>query len=94
MLIAEIEPNNHDRYAVAVKKNGEIIGHLSRQNSGGLSTTIFFFLRADDTARCRVIVTGHPTNLGDKLGQKVPCVLRLTGNKEYLKVLMDNIESL
>ena len=73
-LNVEIEPSNvHDRFAVAVKKDKKIIGHLPRDNRH----LIFFFIQEETTAKCIATVTGPSVNLGDKLGQKVPCKLRL-----------------
>ena len=54
-------------------------------------TTIFFFLRADSTARFIATVTGQPFNLGHLLGQKVPCKLRLSGRKKYMNILEKNL---
>ena len=89
ILIAEKQPDNkYDPYAVAVKKEGVVIGHLPRDERH----VIFFFLQTDYTAKCIATITGNPVNLGDKLGQKVPCRLRLSGRKEYIEVLKGNIE--
>ena len=94
-LRAMMEPNNiEDDYAVCVKKNELVVGHLERGHSGRFAQTIFFFLRADSTARCDAIITGPPINLGDMLGQKVPCLLRITGKKEYVRVLETTINQL
>ena len=89
-LYAEMEPNNvHDPYAVSVKKENQVVGHIER--GVRFAKTIFFFLRADETAQCVVTIEGKPTNLGDKLGQKVPCSLRLTGQTKFIKVLKSNL---
>ena len=89
-LLVKMEPKNrHDRYAVSVQKDRQIVGHIERGE--GFAQTIFFFLRADETARCVATINGKPTNLGDSLGQKIPCSLRLTGKKQFVKVLKDNL---
>ena len=75
-LVCEMEPSNpEDAYAVCVKKNDSLVGHLEIGISRRFSQTIFFFLRADKTASCCVIIMGRPVNLGDEKGQKVPCQL-------------------
>ena len=94
-LPAVMEPTNYDDdHAVCVKKDGAIVGHLERGESGRFAQTIFFFLRADSTARCIATVTGQPVNLGDLLGQKVPCKLRLSGRKEYVNILDATLKNL
>ena len=83
-LTVENEPYNvQDRFAVAVKKNDKVIGHLPRDDRH----LIFFFLQEDITGKCIATVTGKPVNLGDKLGQKVPCKLRVSGREEYFNAL-------
>ncbi len=83
--------NAADKYAVSIKKREQIVGHVERGITGKFAQTIFFFLRADKTARCIATVTGEPLNEGDKLGQKIPCRLHLTGKKDYLRILKDNL---
>ena len=83
-LTLENEPRNiQDQFAVAVKKGEKIIGHLPRDDRH----LIYFFLQEDITGKCIATVTGKPVNLGDKLGQKVPCKLRISGQKEYVNAL-------
>ena len=102
--------NYDDDHAVCVKKdsaiylfhvfrqtlrfNVTIVGHLERGESGRFAQTIFFFLRADSTASCNATVTGQPVNLGDLLGKKVPCKLRLSGRKDYVNVLDATLKNL
>ena len=75
-LCGEREPSNvEDQYAVCVKRNGRIVGHID------LLQSYSFFLRADQTACCEVIVTGQPLNLGDMQGQKVLCMIRFKGRE-------------
>ena len=95
-LRAEREPDNdEDKYAVCVKNGSErIVGHLQRGASGRFARTVFFFLRADTTARCVVTITGKPVNLGDNLGVKVPCMIRFTGRPSYLQVLETQLETM
>ena len=81
--------DDHDPFAVSVMKENQVFGHLER--GVRFAQTIFYFLRADETAQCVVTITGKPTNLGDKLGQKVPCSLRLTGQTKFIKVLKSHL---
>ena len=84
-----------DKYAVAVKKDGKIIGHLPLRKNGKFAKRIFHFLRGDIT------VTGKAVNLADDDddddgdddddddddGIKVPCVLRFSGQKSMVEIL-------
>ena len=48
-LSCEIEPENPmDKYAVYVKNENKIAGHLPLEKSGKFAKTIFHFLRADE----------------------------------------------
>ena len=48
-LSTEREPGNLvDKYAVCVKKNNEIVGHLQLGKDGKFAKTVFYFLRADE----------------------------------------------
>ena len=83
------EPTNvHDRYAVAVVKDGQIIGHLPRK----LSKICSLFLRRGGTIVCTVI--GHRRYSSDlpQGGLEIPCTLILKAEpKEIskLKVCLD-----
>ena len=67
--------NESDRYAVAVKKDGTIIGHLPRIISRACS----LFLRRGNFISRRI--TGHRRYSVDLLqgGLEVPCTLRFEG---------------
>ena len=59
-LSCEREPDNPmDKYAVFVKKENKIVGHLPL---GKFAKTIFYFLRADELSSCKIVVTGKPVN--------------------------------
>ena len=76
--MVEMEPGNVvDKYAVCVKKNNMIVGHLPLGKNGRFAKTIFYFLRADIYAKCKVIITGKEVNLGDGEGMQVPCLLKI-----------------
>ena len=68
-LTTEMEPNNvADKYAVCVKKNKVIVGNLPLGKDGRFAKMIFYFLRADRYAECKVIITGKEVNLGNGKG--------------------------
>ena len=84
----EIEPNNPvDKYAVAVKKDEKVVGHLPLGENGKFAKTIFYFLRADPYGKCIITVTGKAVNLGDGDGMQVPCILHLSGQKPMMDIL-------
>ena len=71
-LVCEREPHNsHDRYAVAVKRMGIIIGHLPRK----LSKLCLLFLRRGGSIFCTV--SGGRRYSHDLLhcSLKIPCTL-------------------
>jgi len=87
-LTTAMEPDNVvDKYAVCVKKNDEIVGHLPLGKNGRFAKTIFYFLRADSYGKCNVIITGKAVNLGDGDGMQVPCLLKISGTKTLLEIL-------
>ena len=87
-LSTEREPGNLvDKYAVCVKKNNEIVGHLQLGKDGKFVKTVFYFLRADEYGSCDVLVKGKPVNLGDGDGMQVPCSLNFTGRKKFIDIL-------
>ena len=54
-LETEMEPDNvMDKYAVCVKKNTSIVGHLPLGKNGKFTKMIFYFVRADQDAECKV----------------------------------------
>ena len=89
-LLSEREPNNpKDKYAVCVKKENKIVGHLPLGKSGKFAKTIFYFLRADELNSCKIVITGKPVNLGDGDGMQVPCKLMFTGVKKCIDILQE-----
>ena len=79
-LSTEREPGNLvDKYAVCVKKNNEIVGHLQLGKDAKFAKTVFYFLRADEYGSCDVLIKRKPVNLGDGDGMQVPCSLNFTG---------------
>ena len=83
-LLCKREPDNRsDRYAVAVKKDGIIIGHLLRI----ISRPCSLFLRRGNKIICRI--AGHRRYSADlpQGGLEVPCVFQFEGEaKEIAKL--------
>lgn len=85
VVIAE-DDNEHDDYAVAVIKDGCVVGHVPRS----ISKVSWFFLKRGSHTLCRV--TG---NRKRGVGLEVPCVYTYSGstkNVEKLKRLLDDSE--
>ena len=92
-LCGEMEPANQvAKYAVAVKKNNVVVGHLPLGCCGKFAKTIFYFLRADEWSECKVIVTGKPVNCGDGDGMQVPCLLKFHGQKSLIGILKQQLD--
>ena len=65
-LTTELEPDNVvDKYAVCIKNNNVIVGHLRLGKKGRFEKTILYFLRADSYAECIIMITDKEVNLGD-----------------------------
>ena len=84
ILTSEREPDNaSDRYAVAVKKGGTVVGHLPQK----LTRVCSLFLRRGGTIDCSV--SGHRKYSADlpQGGLEIPCSLIFKGTpKEILKL--------
>ena len=92
-LETEMEPDNvMDKYAVCVEKNNFIVGHLPLSKNGKFAKMIFYFLRADQDAECKVVITGKEVNLGDGDGMQVPCKLKISGPRKMVEILCKNIQ--
>ena len=71
-LVCEREPHNsHDRYAVAVKKMGIIIGHLPRK----LLKLCSLFLRRGGSIFCTVSGGRRYSHYLLQAGLEIPCIL-------------------
>ena len=72
-VYGEIEPHNSvDKYAVAVKKDEKVVGHLPLGENGKFAKTIFYSLRPDPYGKCDITVTAIAVKLGDGDGMQVP----------------------
>ena len=54
---------------------------------------MFYFLRADRYAVCKVIITGKEVNLGDGKRMQVSCLLKISGTKNMLQIFCKNIQN-
>ena len=92
-LETEMEPDNvMDKYAACVKKNTSIVGHLPLGKNGKFAKMIFYFLRADQDAECKFVITGKEVNLGDGDGMQVLCKLKISGPRKMVEILCKNIQ--
>ena len=76
-----------------MKKKNVIVGHVPLGKDGRFAKMIFYFLRADRYAKCKVIITGKEVNLGDGKGMQVPYLLKISGTKNMLQILCKNIQN-
>ena len=92
-LTIAMKPDNvADKLAVCVKKNNFIVGHLPFGKDGRFAKMIFYLLKADRYAECKIIITGKEVNLGDGEGIEVACLLKISGTKNMLQILCKNIQ--
>lgn len=71
-----MEPENaFKKYVVAVIKNGSVVGHLMKGESGKFPKTIFYFLRLDELNSCTAVVTGKNKEGGMRM--QIPSKLML-----------------
>ena len=85
ILAVEREPDNMtNRYAVAIKKSGRVVGHLKIAS---------FFLN-NRFCSCTAVVNRSPVNLGDGEGMQVDCTLRFVGKHAYISILRQQYENI
>ena len=93
ILSTEREPGNLvDKYAVCVKKENEIVGHLPLGKDGKFAKTVFYFLRADEYDSRNVLMTGKPVNLGDRDGMQVLRTLNFADRKKFICILQKTLK--
>ena len=72
ILEVKLDPTSKmDKFAVAVIKNKKIIGHFLLGKTGGVSKTVFYFLRWECNDCQEKIGDGKAVNLGDGMGMRV-----------------------
>ena len=86
------EPDNPvDTFAVAVKKNQNIVGHLKKGKTGRFGKTLFYFLRSDPYSKCHAKITWKRCNLGDGDGLQLLCILYISGRAEFMSILQKEL---
>ena len=79
VVFCERESNNqHDRYAVALLRNGEVVGHIPRN----LSKPCFYALLTGGTIYA--VVTGERQNIRHN-GLEVPMEYHVKGPREHIQ---------
>ena len=70
VLEAKMVPkNNIDKYALAVCKKEDIVGHhFPKGKAGKYAKMIYFFLKSEMLRACKVKLTGKRTNFRDDKG--------------------------
>ena len=72
LVVKQERDNQHDKHAVAVVKDGIIVGHVPRD----ICKNVFYFLSCDGNAAfCEI--TGEWCNRGAVYGVEIPCEFKL-----------------
>ena len=71
----------HDRYAVAVYKDTQVVGHVARK----ISTVCYLFLRKGGAIFCVVTDTRRYSYDLPQGGMEIPCLLKFRGNSNILQ---------
>ena len=81
------EPTNvADRNAVAVLREGRVVGHIPFN----LAPSISHFLKRDINGAFAQ-VGGEKVNRGAGYGHEIPCIYHLYGPKPYINELVDSL---
>ena len=79
-LTLKREPDNPvSKHAVAVTRDGQIVGHIPEKYSRVVSC---FLAREGNSGSC--VVTGPRVNRGVQLGLEVPCLYKFFGRQDYV----------
>ena len=90
VLVLEREPlNSVDKYAVAIVKDGTVVGHVPRNFSA-----LFFHFLTRSQNKGVTEVTGTKVNRGAGYGLEIPCVYRLYGTRAYIERLNTAVEEI
>ena len=90
VLILRREPTNEkDKSAVAIHKEGDVVGHVPYNISSLLSN----FLKRECN-KGFVEVTGSLVNRGAGYGLEVPCIYRLYGPRAYTERIHEIVQTL
>ena len=87
ILDVKMPTNKMDKFAVAVIKNKNIIGHLPLGKTERFSKTVFYFFKCEYND-CKVkIVDGKAVNLGDRMGMRIPYLVLFRRKSDYIDIL-------
>ena len=82
-----MKPENAiNKFAVAVEKELQIVGHLSKGESGRFTKTIFYIIRVNHGNPCQVELQGKRGNLDNREGLQVSCTLQFSEEEKYLEI--------
>ena len=85
-LPVQREVNNiHDDFAVAVLKNGNTVGHVSRE----ISRVCWYFLHKSGSEMTRIVNGDRRRSEVDGKGLVVPCVYIFRGKQKHLDRLIN-----
>ncbi len=77
------EDNNYDEYAIAVMKDGMIVGHVPKT----ISKQFYNLLKSGGFVKTKVI--GNPANT-KKLRIRIPCMYIVSGQESYIQDIKNN----
>ena len=77
------ERNEHNRFAVAVKKENNVVGHMPRE----ISKVAWFFIRHGGEITCEITGRRQRSGVPGK-GLKVPCTYTFLGSPKMIKRLV------
>ena len=81
-----MKPDNQmDKFAVCVKINETIVGHLTKGTAGRFARTIFYLLHSDACSSTWTKVAGKRCNFGD--GERMQVPLSLPGQPKFVSLL-------
>lgn len=71
---------------MAVEKEQQIVGHLSKGESGRFTKTIFYIIRVNHGNPSQVELQGKRGNLDNREGLQVSCTLQFSEEEKYLEI--------
>ena len=75
--------NGHDRFAVAVKKDDDVVGHVPRE----ISKVAWFFIQHGGEVTCEITGRRQRSGVLSK-GLEVPCTYTFLGSPKMIKRLV------
>lgn len=89
VLELQHEPRNQqDKNAIAVIKDGHVVGHIPRAlTSTKQGTGIVRHFLTKSGSKAEVKVAGKAVNQGGGYGMEVPCVYKFTGQQRNIELL-------